>query len=42
MIKLLLRIKKALASRPTKQELRQAQNREQVNLIIQGIEDKEL
>ena len=35
---LLKRIKKALAPVQSKQELRQAQNNEQVKLILQGLE----
>lgn len=38
--KLLQRIKKALASDQTEQEQRQAHNREQVKLILQGLEDR--
>lgn len=41
MRKLLQRIKKALATPPqTEQEQRQAHNREQVKLILQGLEDR--
>lgn len=40
MKKLLMRIKKALASRQTKQELRQIHNREQVKLILQGLDSR--
>ena len=41
MRKLLTRIKKALAPRKSEQELRQAHNKEQVKLILQGLEDRE-
>lgn len=37
---LLKRIKKALAPLPTEQEQRQAHNREQVKIILQGFEDR--
>ncbi len=40
MTKLLKRIKKALAPRKSEQELRQIHNREQVKLILQGLEDR--
>lgn len=40
MKRILQSIKKALASRQTEQELRQAHNREQVKLILQGIEER--
>lgn len=41
MLKLLRLIKKVLASpTKTKQELRQAHNREQVKLILQGLENR--
>ena len=40
MRKLLQRIKKALAPIPTEQEQRQAHNREQVKLILQGFEER--
>lgn len=40
MLKLLRLIKKALASDQTEQELRQAHNREQVKLILQGLENR--
>ena len=40
MLKLLRLIKKALASVQTEQELRQAHNREQVKLILQGLENR--
>lgn len=40
MRKLLQRIKKALASDQTEQEQRQAQNKEQVKLILQGLEER--
>lgn len=39
-MKLLQRIKKALAPLPTEQERRQAQNKEQVKLILQGLEQR--
>ena len=38
MLKLLRLIKKVLAPRQSEQELRQAHNREQVKLILQGLE----
>ena len=39
---LLVRIKKALANPPqTVQEQRQARNREQVRLILQGLEERD-
>lgn len=37
---LLKRIKKALARPQSEQEQRQAHNREQVKLILQGLEDR--
>lgn len=37
---LLKRIKKALAPRKSEQEQRRAHNREQVKLILQGLEDR--
>lgn len=37
---LLKRIKKALAPRKSEQELRQIHNREQVKLILQGLEQR--
>lgn len=40
MLKLLRLIKKALAPLPTEQEQRQAHNREQVRLILQGLEQR--
>lgn len=40
MRKLLQRIKKALAPRKSEQELRQIHNREQVKLILKGLEDR--
>lgn len=40
MKRILQSIKKALASRQTEQELRQEHNREQVKLILQGIEER--
>ena len=40
MLKLLRLIKKALASDQTEQEHRQAHNREQVKLILQGLEQR--
>lgn len=40
MLKLLRLIIKALAPLPTEQEQRQAQNKEQVKLIIQGLENR--
>lgn len=40
MRKLLQRIKKALAADQDQQEQRQAHNREQVKLILQGFEDR--
>ncbi len=40
MRKLLMRIRKALAPRKSEQELRQAHNKEQVDLILQGLEDR--
>lgn len=40
MRKLLMRIKRALAPGKSEQELRQAHNKEQVKLILQGLEDR--
>jgi hypothetical protein len=40
MLKLLRLIKKALASDQTEQEQRQAHNKEQVKLILQGLEKR--
>ena len=40
MKKLLKRIKKALAPRKSEQELRQANNKRQVKLILQGLEER--
>ena len=40
MLKLLQRIKNALAPRKSEQELRQAHNREQVRLILQGLDKR--
>lgn len=42
MLKLLRLIKKVLAPRQSEQELRQAHNREQVQLILQGLENRGL
>jgi hypothetical protein len=40
MLKLLRLIKKVLAPLQSEQELRQAHNREQVKLILQGLEQR--
>ena len=40
MKKLLRRLKKVLAPRQSEQELRQAHNREQVKLILQGLDSR--